>query len=137
MREVRGLLLGPICMGACLLAGCLRATLPPAVPPLPTDTSAHASAASADEAKKQPPLPSDYLVSRPSPVPPEVQPAVVTTKTVESTAEKPIEPVQMHSKAEAPASPVQPPEPPAAHMEVQPAPSTRPDAPSVQVLRNL
>jgi hypothetical protein len=136
MREVRGLLIGIIGLGACLLAGCMRATLPPEAPPIQADVASHVSHATAEE-KNQPDPPSDYLVSRPAAVQLDANPARATAKPAERPAERQVEPVVMHLKAEASSSPVQPPKPPEPHMEVHAAPLTHPDAPSVQVLRGL
>lgn len=136
MRVVRGLLIGVIGLGACLPAGCLRSTLPPDSPPIRAEIAAHA-APDVPQRQTQTAPSSDYLMSPPPPVPPDVQPASVTMKTVNRPAEKPVEPVLPRPQAETSASPAPPLEPPRARMEVQPAPLTRPDPPSVQVLRSL
>lgn len=141
MRGVRWLLMGNIGLGACLLGGCLRPTVPPESRQNQAEVSARTAIAAAADETKQSALPSDYQVSRTLASQQDMQPAVATTEIVEKPAdkpaEKPVEPVEMRIRSEASASPAQPPEPPEPSMEVHPSPLTRPDAPSVQVLRGL
>jgi hypothetical protein len=131
MRGSRWLRIGKLGLGSCLVAGCLRAALPPESRRSPSEVSTRAVAS---------PPPSDYQVSRTLAVPPAVQPALAIEKTEESPAEKPkqkpVEPVDMRIRSEESSSPAHPPEPPP-NIEVHSAPLTRPDAPSVQVLRGL
>jgi hypothetical protein len=158
MRGNRWLQIGQLGLGSCLLAGCLRAALPTEAQQTQSGVSARAVQVSAEQtsvghsrsecppdsrsesarAEKPPSPPSDYQVSRTLAVPPTVQPALATVKAVDGPAEKPaqklVEPVEMRIRSEE--SPAHPPEPPP-HLEVHPAPLTRPDAPSVQVLRGL
>jgi hypothetical protein len=147
MRGRRWLLIGNLGLGSCLLAGCLRATLPPQAQRPHPNASIPAATISSEEGKSSPP-PSDYLVS-PTPVlPPTRQPPTATVKMVESpeekAAEKPVEPVEMRIHSEESSSPTPPPSPPSpgeregpSHVETHPVPLTRPDAPSVQILRGL
>jgi hypothetical protein len=137
MRGSRWLLIGKLGLGSCLLAGCLRA-LPPQSRRSPADVSTQALANPSEEKRASPPS-SDYLVSQTLPLPPSVQQTAATGKTLvkqeEQPAAKPVEPVEMRIQLEE-SSPAHPPEPPP-HMEIHPAPLTRPDAPCVQVLRGL
>jgi hypothetical protein len=139
MRGSRWFLIGKLGLGSCLLVGCLRAALPPEARCSPTTVSTRASANLVEQAKPTSP-PSDYLVSRTPPLPPNVQQTVATVQVADIPAEKPavkpVEPVEMRIGLEEPSSPAHPPEPPP-HMEIHPATLTRPDAPSVQVLRGL
>jgi hypothetical protein len=139
MRGSRWLRISKLGLGCCLLAGCLRAALPPETQQSQTEVSTYAKPIQEEEKKISPP-PSDDRVSRTLAVPPTVQPVVATEKAEESPAEnlkqKPVEPVDMRIRSEEPSSPVRPPEPPP-NIEVHSAPLTRPDAPSVQVLRGL
>lgn len=162
MQGSRWLRVGKLGLGSCLLAGCLRAALPPEtrrsqaeVSTRPAQASAEANALGHSESEsatkgKQSPPPSDYLVSRTLAVPPTVQPALATIQAVESPAEKPkpklVEPAEMRIRSEETSSPAPPPSPPPTeggksegppHFDVHPAPLVRPDAPSVQVLRGL
>ncbi len=147
MRGNRWLRIGQLGLGSCLLAGCLRTALPTEAPQTQFGASTRAVAShapaspSANEGQGgagAPSPPSDYLVSRTLAVPPTVQPTLATIKAADGQAEKPAEnpvgPVDMRIRSED--SPAHPPEPPP-HLEVHPAPLTRPDAPSVQVLRGL
>jgi len=147
MRGNRWLRIGQLGLGSCLLAGCLRAALPTEAPQTQLGVSTRAVASHAPTAPSPtsgegavgtPSPPSDYQVSRTLAVPPAVQPALATIKAVdepaEKPAEKPAEPVEMRIRSEE--SPAHPPEPPP-HLDVHAAPLTRPDAPSVQVLRGL
>jgi hypothetical protein len=138
MRGSRWLLIGKLGLGTCLVAGCLRAALPPEARCSQSNVSTRAPANLVEKAA-QPPPPSDYLVSQSPVLPPSVQQTAATEKVVESPAEKPrpkpVEPVEMRIQLEE-SSPAHPPEPPP-HMEIHPASLTRPDAPSVQILRGL
>ncbi len=90
----------------------------------------------AKKEKQSDSLPSDYLVSRTPAVQLDVQPASAIDKATEKPAEKPSESPPPAS----PLPPIDPPRPfdsPQPSMEVRPAPLSRPDAPSVQLLRAL
>lgn len=145
MRVRRWLLIANLGLGTCLLAGCLRSSVPQetrrtqadvstlasaSAVPTPTSPSSAASRVGASAA------PSDYMVSRATMLERNV-PAATLKKLSESPAEKPVEPVEMRIKSEESSQPAQPADPPPPHMEVHPAALTRPDAPSVQVLREL
>src|SRR5579875_1115682 len=103
MRGNRWLQIGQLGLGSCLLAGCLRATLPTEAPQIPFGGSTRA-VASHTEGEKPPLPPSDYQVSRTLATPPTVQPPLATIKAVESPAEKPaekpVEPVEMRIRSE-------------------------------------
>lgn len=137
MRVSRWLRIGKLGLGSCLLAGCLRAAVPPETRRSQAEVSTRAVASQVEEKKPSPP-PSDYLVSRTLAVPPTVQPVAASEKPVESPAEKPkqkpAEPVEMRIRSEE--SPAHPPDPPP-NLDVHPVPLSRPDAPPVQVLRGL
>src|SRR5579871_5802925 len=139
MRPSRWLLIGKLGLASCLMAGCLRAALPPEARCSQANISTPLPVKPVDLEKPSRPA-SDYLVSRTPVLQPSVQQTVATDKPVESPPEKssvkPVEPVEMRIGLEEPSSPAHPPEPPP-HMEVHPAPLTRPDAPLVQVLRGL
>jgi hypothetical protein len=140
MRGRRWLLIGNLGLGSCVLAGCLRATMPAGAQRTRSDVSIPPAAA-AKTAETQPASASDYLVSRTPARQPETPQTPTSEKNGESAAakraEKPIEPVEMRIKEEEPSSPAHPADPPPPRMEVHSAPPTRPDAPSVQVLRGL
>jgi len=135
MRGRRWLLIGNLGLGSCLLAGCLRSALPPESLRSQADVATHAAPSAAEEQKPSP-SPSDYLVSRTMTLQPNM-PSAAVDKVAETQVEKPVEPVEMRIKSEEPSSPAHPADPPQARMEVHPAPLTRPDAPSVQILRQL
>jgi len=156
MRGCRWLLIGKLGLGSCLLAGCLRAALPPETSrPYSTAPIAAASAAippvsslnGKGEKEQTSPPPSDYLTSQTSaPLPPKLEEKGGEVSKPKRPPEKLVEPVEMRIPAEEPSLPVPPPAPPLTkgdasngppHMEIRPAPLTRPDPPSVQVLRAL
>lgn len=148
MRRGRWTWIGSLGLGACFLAGCLRYTVPPQRPPRatqmtapPTETvrATHSPNAAA----------SDYLLTSTPTVRLEVQTAAAVEKAseqasektdeekpVEKLAKKPIAAEEMRMEAEESSSPPRPDEP-QPRMEVRAAPLTRPDVPSVQVLRGL
>lgn len=130
MRRSRGLWIGQLGLGSCLLAGCLRVTVPPESQRPRVEVSSSSAPIHAPS--------TDYLVSRTPADPPPQPQQLASAKTLESPAdkpnEKPVEPVDMRIEPEQ--SPRQPPDPPP-HVEVQPAALARLDAPSVQVLRGL
>lgn len=132
----RWMQIGKLGLGSCLLAGCLRAAVPPETRRTQSEISAASASIHAEGEKPSHPS-SDYQVSRTLSLPPVVQPAQVAEKPVDSPVEKPkeklVEPMEMRIRSDE--SPAHPPEPP--RVEVQPAPLARPDAPSVQVLRGL
>jgi hypothetical protein len=136
MRRCRWLMIGPFGLTACLLAGCLRATLPPETHKPQSNVSAHVPVIPASETPTGEPTPSDYLVSRTPTVRLDVQTSSVAENSAEKGAEKPVEPVDLRIQSEQSSSPARPPEP-QPNMEAHAAPLTRPDAPAVQVLRAL
>ena len=135
MRRCRWLLIGPFGLSACLTAGCLRFAV---APPHPS----RAVVLPAESVQSTPPdaAASDYLAT----ATPTVRLDVPTTaaaenakdKPVEKTAEKPVEPVDLRIQSEESSSPARPAEP-QPRMEILAAPLTRPDVPTVQVLRAL
>ncbi|MHB1422093.1 MAG: hypothetical protein ACYC3I_02630 [Gemmataceae bacterium] len=139
------MLIGNLGLGSCLLAGCLRATLPPpggqasrqSAPVGPVGVTTDRPATVTVEEVKQPVPSFDYLVSRTTAPPLDVQPAAALEISQEKRIETPVEPVEMRIQAEEPSSPAHPAAPPPPQMEVHPAPPSRPDAPPVQVLRGL
>lgn len=154
MRGCRQLSIQTIGLVSCLLAGCLPHTLPPRERmPLSRD-SAHRQRDTEEES--QPSSYSDYQVSRTASVKLDVQPTAATETIAEKPAtppkenrpekpaEKPVEvteksaeAAEMHiepSDASPPKSSADQPEP---RRETPVAPLSRPDAPSVQVLRAL
>ena len=145
MRGCRWLSLPTIGLAGCLLAGCLRHTLPPEIRMPRPNVSAHSQPDSAEEGG-QPPSLSDYQVSHTPMVKLDVQPAAATETVAEkradtpaekSAAAKPFEPSEMPiASAELP-SPKTPDDPPEPRKETPSASLTRPEAPSVQVLRAL
>jgi hypothetical protein len=128
MRGCRRWLIGVVGLGAYLMAGCLRDTLPTDVRLPRSNLAAESNRNAPQEKVPEPdPPPSDYLVSRT----PSIQLEVVPT----SSPAKPVEPVEMRMKEET--APAPPADLPAPKMEVHPAPPARPDAAPVQVLRAL
>src|SRR5690242_2428097 len=94
MHGRRGLLIGTIGLGVCLVAGCLRGSVPAELRTPRSNVAAHPPRKSADEPKKPDPdpPPSDYNANEG----PSVQLDVLT-----STAPgKPVEPVEMRIKEE-------------------------------------
>lgn len=134
MRGRRWLLMASLGLGSCLWAGCLRSTLPPGTRRIQADIPAH-DAAAVEEPRASPP-PSDYQVSRTLTVQPNAPLAAARKPIAESSAEKPVEPVEMRIKSDPSSSPAHPADPPP-RMEVHPVSLARPDAPSVQILREL
>jgi|GEM_PF-3177069 hypothetical protein len=161
MRGRRWLLIGNLGLGSCLVAGCLRAALPPQGQRPPSISNPPPIASS--QARPSAP-PSDYLVSQTSARSAGVQSVGAAVKNIENPAAqsaassipntpsdhdnlsdpkesarpdkgKPVEPVELRIQEE-PASPTHPPDPPP-HLEIHPVSLTRPDAPPVQVLRGL
>jgi hypothetical protein len=128
MRGHRGLLLGVVGLGSCLLAGCLRDTVPAQVRPPRANVVARPKTKAPPEKKELDPPPSDYLVSQTPSVHLDVQPSA-------SSPAKPVEPVEMRIKEDP--TPAPPADPPERRMEVLPAPPARPDAPPVLVLRAM
>lgn len=132
MRRCRWLTIAAFGLSACLLVGCLRATLPPETHKPRSNVSAHIPIDDAEPTQPAQTTPSDYLVSRT----PTVQLEVQTTAATEKATEKPVEPVDLRIQSEESSSPTRPAEP-QPHMETHAAPLTRPDTPTVQLLRTL
>ncbi|MGH7171562.1 MAG: hypothetical protein ACRELF_04690 [Gemmataceae bacterium] len=148
MRGCRWLSIRTIGLVSCLLAGCLRHTLPPEVR-MPRSNVSAQPRRDASEEESSPPVPSDYLVSRSPSVELDVQPTAATDTVVEKlteqltekqpeeSEEKTDEPAEMGSQSAEPSSPNPPVDPPETRKEAVAAPLSRPEAPSVQVLRAL
>ncbi len=136
MRGRRWLLIANLGLGSCLLAGCLRSTLPPGTRRMQTEVAAHDAPAALEEQKSSQPQ-SDYQISLVSHDPKASANLRAPLKAaVNQQAEKPVEPVDMRIKPDEPSSPAHPADLPP-RMEIHPAPLTRPDAPPVQLLRQL
>jgi hypothetical protein len=148
MRGCRWLSMRTISLAGCLLAGCLRHTIPPEEQMLRSNVPAHSPQDSAAEQSQSHSL-SDYQVTRPPTVVLDVQPTAATETATEKVAEKPVvkrpakpaekpmEPAEMRIASAEPSSPKPPEDPPEPHKETPTAPLSRPEAPSVQVLRAL
>ena len=142
MRGCRWLSIRTIGLVSCLLAGCLRHTLPPEVR-MPRSNAAARPRRNLAEEESQPASLSDYQVSRTPTVELDVQPAAAmekpTVKVAEKPAEKPLEkPVEPAEKSVEPAEiHIQSADPPEPRREAPVAPLSRPEAPSVRVLRAL
>ncbi len=133
MRRCRWLAIG---LNVCLLAGCTSVAVPPGprarLPQVPPDPVASASTKPTNDAAS-----SDYLMVSLPPKPPDApSPTVAAEKSNERPTEPDEEPAEARASADEPSSSPRPAEP-QTRMEIQTAPPTRPDAPSVQALRAL
>jgi hypothetical protein len=134
MRGRRWLLIASLGLGNCLLAGCLHSNVPRGTRRIQADVPTD-EAAAVEEPRASQPL-SDYQVSR-TLAAQQIAPVVAARETItENPVDKPVEPVEMRIKSEPSSSPAHPADPPP-RMEVHPVSLTRPDAPSVQILREL
>jgi hypothetical protein len=148
MRRGRWTLIFSLGLGACVMAGCLRLAVPPQTY---TPQSRRPSSGPTETVQSTPSAAaaSDYLLTSAPSVRLEVQTTAAVEKTPDKASEKTSEakPVEKFPKKSAAAEEMRiaseesssPPRPadPQPRMEVHPAPLTRPDAPSVQVLRGL
>jgi len=151
MRGCRGLSIQTIGLVSCLLAGCLQHTLPPEVRMPPSNVSKPPRRTNTEE-EGQPSSSSDYQVSRTPTIKLDVQPTAATETIAEKpanaskgkqpkksveVAEKPAEAAEMHIEPSDVSSPKPSADPSEPHRETPVAPLSRPEAPSVQVLRAL
>lgn len=138
MRGRRWLRNANLFLGSCLLAGCLRATVPSRSREHFLDSRETINHSDTAAPVPNPPQPqSDYQVSLVSHAPKEIAKMRAPVRDAANVqAEKPVEPVEMRIKSDESSSPAHPADPPP-RMEVHPAPLTHPDPPSVQILREL
>jgi hypothetical protein len=128
MRGRRRLLIGSFGLWACLSSGCLRDTLQTDAPGSRSDVPSPIAQVLRGGAKRpnlpSSELPSDYQICLPPPIQSKARPLV-----------PPVTAVDLRIDTQAP-PPTKPADPPAARMEVQPAP-IKADFPLVQALRTL
>lgn len=148
MRGCCWLSIRTIGLVSCLLAGCLRQTLPPETRMPRSNVSSQPQGGGAEQESRTPSSLSDYHVSQNPTVELDVQPAAATetptakptekpaAKPAEKPIEKPEEPAEprIGSADSSPRPPADPPEP---RREGPATPLSRPEAPSVRVLRAL